>query len=145
MAHGSFLIGRSESFIFITTGQPRQLACFSSLQHHANYNDEADGHRSTLASEYLVGSKYDAERLRHEGLTPHINKKQIFSQLYFSEYWVYSYPLLCFSTCLLPESFLPEMRPTIWCYTHRNQHSDSAVFRLTSRGSAWSGYGEEYN
>ena len=145
MTHGSFLIGRSESFIFITTSQPRQLACFSSLQHHANYNDEADGHRSTLASEYLVGSKYDTERLRHEGLTPHLNKNKPFRGYISQNTGVYLYPLLCFSTCLLPGSFLPEMLPTIWCCTHRNQHSDNAVFRSTSRDSAWSGYGEGYS
>lgn len=129
-------------------------SALSGLQLHANHNDEpheqdeADDalvcHRSTLANEYPVGSKYDAERLRHEGLTPHLNRNKSFRS-YISRNIGKFVPLAASSTCLLPESFLPEMLPTIWCYIRRNQHSDNAIFRSTSRDSAWSGYGEEYN
>lgn len=76
--------------------------------------------------------RYDAERLQRGYLISHLNKNK-FSPTDmlphgFTCIQVLFY-LLCPPICLLLESFLLEMLPTIWCYTRRNWHLDNAVLR----------------
>ena len=100
---------------FITVGSA-SLSALQGLQLHANYNDGCNGqdeadyallcHRSTLASEYLVGSKYDAQCLRHEGLIPHLSKNRPFSHISISLNIRYIVPLSVFLDMSSPRVIL---------------------------------------